>query len=217
MKHASWQDSDHHRVEALLAGVPFFNEVARDDADQRARLLARTEIIEAGPGDIVIRAGEVESSLYFLLRGQLVVLGDEEAPAAVLYYVSPGRCSAPCPCCWGGPRRHHPGGGRGPGSSVGAAGFQRFRRRSRHALHPGHAAGVLPHAGASDPLGGGGAAHAEPGRGLAAGLRKVPVFTGERDSEAELASLREQARALADLLYRWNHLPPGTTGNAQLT
>ncbi|HCR79868.1 MAG TPA: cyclic nucleotide-binding domain-containing protein, partial [Alcanivorax sp.] len=48
MKHAQWQESDHARVEALLSGVPFFNEVARDDADQRALLLARTEIIEAG-------------------------------------------------------------------------------------------------------------------------------------------------------------------------
>ena len=92
MKHAQWQESDHARVEALLSGVPFFNEVARDDADQRALLLARTEIIEAGPGDRVIRAGEVESSLYFLLRGQLVVQGEsaDGAPSAVLYYVSPG-------------------------------------------------------------------------------------------------------------------------------
>ena len=92
MKHAQWQQSDHARVEALLSGVPFFNEVARDDADQRALLLARTEIIEAGPGDRVIRAGEVESSLYFLLRGQLVVQGERAGgeASAVLYYVSPG-------------------------------------------------------------------------------------------------------------------------------
>jgi len=218
MKHASWQDSDHHRVEALLAGVPFFNEVARDDADQRARLLARTEIIEAGPGDTVIRAGEVESSLYFLLRGQLVVLGDEEAPAAVLYYVSPGEVFGTLSMLLG----------RARGATIQVADAAREAVLARLDFNDFDDDRDTPYTLATRLAFFHMLVHQirwavevrrmqSPDEGLAAGLRKVPVFTGERDSEAELASLREQARALADLLYRWNHLPPGTTGNAQLT
>ena len=50
MKHAQWQESDHARVEALLSGVPFFNEVARDDADQRALLRGALERMAAQTG-----------------------------------------------------------------------------------------------------------------------------------------------------------------------
>jgi hypothetical protein len=52
---------------------------------------------------------------------------------------------------------------------------------------------------------------------LVAALRKVPIFTGPRDSDEELAALKTQARELAGLLYRWNTKPPSATGNAQLT
>src|SRR5690606_9622881 len=54
MKQAEWQRSQQARVESLLSGVPFFNEVSRDDADQRALLLAGTRILEAAPGEVVI-------------------------------------------------------------------------------------------------------------------------------------------------------------------
>ncbi|MBL7250168.1 cyclic nucleotide-binding domain-containing protein [Alloalcanivorax sp. C16-2] len=217
MKHASWQDSDHHRVEALLAGVPFFNEVARDDADQRARLLARTEIIEAGPGDTVIRAGEVPSSLYFLLRGQLVVLGDEDSPT-VLYYVSPGEVFGTLSMLLGRTR----------GATIRVADAAREAVLARLDFKDFDDDRDTPYSLATRLAFFHMLVHQirwavevrrmqSPDQALAAGLRKVPVFSGQRDSEAELVSLREQARALADLLYRWNHCPPGTTGNAQLT
>ena len=217
MKRASWQDSDHQRVASLLAGVPFFNGVARDDADQRALLLARTEIIEAGPGDTVIRAGDVPSSLYFLLRGQLVVLGTDGAPAA-LYYVSPGEVFGTLAMLLGRKRGATIQVAEGAREAVLARlDFKDFdddrdtpynlatRLAFFHMLvHQIRWVLEVWRAQSPDPL-------------LADGLRKVPVFTGERGSEAELASLREQARALADLLYRWNHCPPGVAGNAPLT
>ncbi|MFP1682742.1 cyclic nucleotide-binding domain-containing protein [Alloalcanivorax sp. C16-1] len=217
MRQANWQQTDRSRVETLLAGVPFFNEVARDDPAQRSRLLARTELVEAAPGDTVIRAGEVESSLYFLLRGQLVVL-DDAPPHAVLYYVSPGEVFGTLSLLLR----------RARSATIQVADAAREAVLARLDFNDFDDDRDTPYTLATRLAFFHMLVHQirwavevrrmqSPDAGLAADLRKVPVFTGERDSEAELASLRDQARALADLLYRWNHRPPGTTGNAQLT
>ena len=217
MQHANWQKTDPGRVETLLAGVPFFNEVGRDDRAQRERLLARTEIIEAASGDTVIRAGEVESSLYFLLRGQLVVLDDED-PAKVLYYVSPGEMFGTLSMLLGQARS----------ATIQVADAAREAVLARLDFNDFDDDRGTPYTLATRLAFFHMLVHQirwavevrrmhRPDPAMAAALRKVPVFAGERDSEAELASLRDQARALADLLYRWNHPPPGSTGNAQLT
>jgi CRP-like cAMP-binding protein len=219
MKHAQWQESDHARVEALLSGVPFFNEVARDDADQRALLLARTDIIEAGPGDRVIRAGEVESSLYFLLRGQLVVQGERAGreASAVLYYVSPGEVFGTLSMLLGTARsatiRVADAAREAVMAKLEFTDFDRpdspYTLATRLAffhmlVHQIRWAVEVQRMQAPD-------------QELVAALRKVPIFTGPRDSEEELAALKTQARELAGLLYRWNTKPPSATGNAQLT
>ncbi len=219
MKHAQWQESDHARVEALLSGVPFFNEVARDDADQRALLLARTEIIEAGPGDRVIGAGEVASSLFFLLRGQLVVLGDsaDGEPSTVLYYVSPGEVFGTLSMLLGTARSATIQVADAAREAVMAKlEFNDFDRSDSpytlatrlaffHMLvHQIRWALEVQRMQAPDDH-------------LLAALPNVPIFPGPRDIEPELAAHTTQARDLAGLLYRWNAKPPSATGNAQLT
>lgn len=204
------------RMETLLAGVPFFNEVARDDEAQRSLLLSRTEVIEAAPGDWVIRAGEVESSLYFLLRGQLVVL-DENAAKAI-YYVSPGEVFGTLSMLLGTPRSATIQVAYAAREAVLARlEFKDFddpytspyslatRLAFFHMLvHQIRWAVEVRRMQAADP-------------DLLAQLRKVPVFSGRRGSEEELASLKIQARQLADLLCRWNGKSSGPAGSAQLT
>lgn len=216
MKQAQWQRSDSARVEALLAGVPFFNEVARDDAEQRVQLLSRTEIIEAASGDRVIEAGEVESTLYFLLRGQLVVLGDGEPPAPI-YYVSPGEVFGTLSMLLGTPRS----------ATIRVADSSREALLARLHFNDFNDDAASPYSLATRLAFFHMLVHQirwavevqrmqAPDQALVAELRKVPVFSGHRDSAEELASLKHQARYLADVLYRWNRRPPSTTGNAQL-
>ena len=76
MEQANNNDFGQQRRRQLLAGVPFFNEINRDDQNEFSRLEQTTRLWVAASGESVIRAGEVDSTLYFLLRGQLEVLSE---------------------------------------------------------------------------------------------------------------------------------------------
>lgn len=91
MKLVNRSDWTDERIRGLLAGVPFFNEVLRADAEQFQLLLDHAEVLVAQPGDVVMRQGDDDSYLYFLLRGQLGVMAEQgEAGSQVLNYISPG-------------------------------------------------------------------------------------------------------------------------------
>ena len=59
------------RIQRLLSGIPFFNEVAKESEQQLSRLLECSDIMQARPGEEVIRQGDTDTYLYFLLKGQL--------------------------------------------------------------------------------------------------------------------------------------------------
>ncbi|WP_421711023.1 cyclic nucleotide-binding domain-containing protein [Alcanivorax sp.] len=103
MEQANNNDFGQQRTRQLLSGVPFFNEIARDDQHEFAHLERNTRLWVAGSGDTVIRAGDVDSTLYFLLRGQLEVLS-EHAGDTPLYYVSPGEVFGTLSMLLGTPR-----------------------------------------------------------------------------------------------------------------
>ena len=62
------------RIQRLLSGIPFFNEILRADPAQFDRLLNMSEVLQAEAGDTVIRQGDSDTFLYFLLKGQLAVV-----------------------------------------------------------------------------------------------------------------------------------------------
>ncbi|KAF0805405.1 hypothetical protein A6D6_02360 [Alcanivorax xiamenensis] len=209
MNQAEWQRSQQARVASLLSGVPFFNEVSRDDADQRALLLAATRILEAAPGELVIKAGAEARGLYFLLRGELWVLG-EGSPPPVVYRVSPGEVFGALSLLLETPRsaslKVAEGDQAKPAvlarlsfADFDAPSLALFSLATRLALFH-----MLVHqirwAVEVQRL-------AAPDAELEAALRKIPLYQGEKETVRELAALREQARALAALLCRWNDHP----------
>lgn len=78
-------------VEQLLAAIPFYKTVKQHDAWQFEVLLQHSRVVSFAPGETVLKCGETDSWLYFLLKGQLAVYVDDNIPhAKAVNYITPG-------------------------------------------------------------------------------------------------------------------------------
>lgn len=205
------------QIRRLLSGVPFFNEVLRQDAAQFELLLNCCTISRAAPGAMVIRQGAEDSGLYFLLRGRLVVKAEASLPEQAvqpLNHISPGEVFGTLSLVRGAPRSatlyvdEH-----GSEAVLARIDFMYFSyavdyplfslatKLSFYRMLVHNIRWTLEMNRTRDP-------HHE----LASKLRKVPLYTGARGTRDELAALHEQASALADLLCRWNESGVPATG-----
>tara|TARA_R110002073_G_scaffold2938_3_gene19214 strand:+ start:67947 stop:68618 length:672 start_codon:yes stop_codon:yes gene_type:complete len=211
------------RIQRLLSGIPFFNEVSRDSAEQFTTLHDLAEIMQAKPGDRVISEGDSDTYLYFLLKGQLAVLAPNGA-GKVLNYISPGEVFGTLAMIRGTPRTAS----IVVDESVKEAIFVRLNYRYFNDLTDFSSLSIETKLSFYRML-----AHnirwtlevnkmQDPQHELVATMRKVPIYTGEKGGEAELGSLAEQAHQLADILCLWNEsgaTPSATTtaSNLQMT
>ena len=65
-------------VDALAGSVSLYKQVSQIDEKQFRLLLEHSQILELRPGEVIIEPGQIDSWLYFLLRGQLVVYAGEK-------------------------------------------------------------------------------------------------------------------------------------------
>ncbi|MCB1616171.1 MAG: cyclic nucleotide-binding domain-containing protein [Pseudomonadales bacterium] len=65
-------------IENLLMGIPFINQIAKIGEDELDTLMEHSKLIELKTGEVVCRAGEVDSRYFFLLKGQLSVFPAHE-------------------------------------------------------------------------------------------------------------------------------------------
>lgn len=77
-------------LEQLLSGIPFFKAVKQEDAWQYELLLQSSRIISYAPGEMVLKRGDADNWLYFLLKGKLAVYVDDLAQGELVNYVTPG-------------------------------------------------------------------------------------------------------------------------------
>jgi len=84
-------DMDDDQLKRLLLGVSFFNDVKKLGEEQYEILISLGRIYKASPGEVVIYKGDIDSSIYFLLKGQLEVYSGETVnPEEKVNYISPG-------------------------------------------------------------------------------------------------------------------------------
>ena len=79
-----------HTVDQLLAAVPFYKTVKQQDLWQFDMLLQHSRVVSFAPGEVVLKCGERDSWLYFLLKGQLAVYVGEEVDGEPVNYITPG-------------------------------------------------------------------------------------------------------------------------------
>ena len=209
------------RVKRLLSGVPFYNEVLREDNQQFDQLLNCSEILLAKPGETVIRQGDSDTYLYFLLSGQLAVMGSNgEGGPQVLNYISPGEVFGALAMIMGTPRTASITVDESAREAVVARlDYSHFREVQESSVFN------LPTRLAFYRM----LAHnirwtlevnkmQNPAHPLVASLRTVPIYTGPKGTQEELEALHEQANKLADILCQWNESSaPVPKNNLQMT
>ncbi|PKM22237.1 MAG: cyclic nucleotide-binding domain-containing protein [Gammaproteobacteria bacterium HGW-Gammaproteobacteria-14] len=207
------------RIQRLLSGIPFFNEVLRDSEAQFSRLLECSDIMQASPGEEVIHVGDTDTYLYFLLKGQLAVMGSNGGGSQVLNYISPGEVFGALAMIRGTPRsatiRVDDSAREAIVARLNYADFSdivdfnyltletklAFYRMLVHNIRWTLEVNKMQ----------------SPQHELIPKLRTVPIFTGAKGTADELTALYEQAHKLADILCLWNESVQPVKSNMQTT
>ncbi|MCR6651537.1 MAG: cyclic nucleotide-binding domain-containing protein [Cellvibrionaceae bacterium] len=192
-------------IDSLLGSVALYKQVYQLDPIQFDVLMRNSQLVEAKLGEVVIEAGQIDSWLYFLLRGQLVVYAGEPAIRRV-NVITPGEIFGDMAILLDLPRSATViADVRTRVSAVVRTDFSIFGE-------------PLDQAGIKLPV--------KllfyrtmvhnlrwklevyraqfPSRSFAADHRKIRLYAGVRDTMDELLSLDSQARQLAELLNSWN-------------
>lgn len=78
-------------TEAIFKEVPFINRALENNPADEQFFISHSQIFDAAPGDVIIRKGEFENWVYFLLAGQLLVYPEfEDHRKNLVCYISPG-------------------------------------------------------------------------------------------------------------------------------
>lgn len=207
------------RIQRLLSGIPFFNEVARESEQQLSRLLECSDIMQARAGEEVIRQGDTDTFLYFLLKGQLAVMAPNGNANQVLNYISPGEVFGALAMIRATPRsatiRVDESAKEAIVARLNYADFSNvsdfnyltlatklaFYRMLVHNIRWTLEVNKMQ----------------SPQHELVVKLRTVPIFTGAKGTIEELNALRDQAHKLADILCLWNESTQPMRSNMQTT
>lgn len=193
-------------LEQLLSGIPFFKAVKQEEAWQYELLLQSSQIISYVPGEIVLKRGDADNWLYFLLKGRLAVYVDDSAQGELVNYITPGEVFGDIARLVKRPR------------TATIIADQASRQSMVYAMD----CSIFDDLSSTRPftlqtkliyyrntvhnlrwkLEVYRAQHLQ--HKLANRHRQVRLYHGAKDTAEELVSLHEQARALALLLLEWN-------------
>jgi CRP/FNR family transcriptional regulator, cyclic AMP receptor protein len=193
-------------VEQLLTSIPFFKLVKQQDAWQFELLLQASRIVSYIPGEVVLKRGDNDQWLYFLLKGRLAVYVDDPLTGELVNYVTPGEVFGDLSLLMGQPRTATVLADPSVRESMVLATDSSifgdinavrpitvhtklaFYRNSVHNLRwklEVYRSQHLHHL-------------------LANKHRNVKLYSGPKDTLDELHALYEQAQSLAQLLLEWN-------------
>lgn len=76
-------------LQRIVNGVTFFKELIQTDPSQFELLMSVTRFVTADQNEIILHRGEDANVLYFLLKGQLAVLANDDT-GTVINEINPG-------------------------------------------------------------------------------------------------------------------------------
>lgn len=202
-------------IEQLISPIAFYKDVKLADPRQYELLMFNSHIVYCKPGEVVIRKGERDSWLYFLLKGQLGVYQDNYREAIEpVNVITPGEVFGDLAMLATSERTATLVADKNSKTTVlfgtNFSAFApitdysrltldtklRFLRNTIHTLRWKLDVYSFKY----------------PQSDLAGQHRSVKVFLGAKETEEELLALRDQGIALANYLRRWNSVVDATFG-----
>lgn len=196
------------KVDNLLITIPFYREVKGGvEPWQYDELLRHSRIVNFEPGEVVMSRGDVDTWMYFVLKGQLVVYpGDTKDDNEPVNYITPGEVFGDLAMLVDGKRMATVVAddnsrevavfgtdfsifGELDDTSVLSLNTKLvFYRSMVHGIRWKLEMYKMEH----------------PTHPLVDRLRKIPIYTGLKGGKEELTSLHGQAKDLASILTEWN-------------
>ncbi len=188
-------------LQRLVRSVTFFKDIVKMNPEQFDLLLSVSEFVQAQAGEAVLKKGNQDQVLYFLLKGQMSVYCEDEGQS--LNIINPGEVFGALSMVTG----------RGRSATVKAESdvillgidFKYFNdvddfslftldtkliayRMMVHNIRWNLEVNKMQH----------------PTHELNKKLLSIPLYKGEKGGREELMALHEQSRLMADLLCEWN-------------
>lgn len=195
------------KVDKLLASIPFYRDVSRSEPWQYDILLRHSRLVELEPGETVMKKGDVDTWMYFVLKGRLAVYADAVNDNTYpVNYITPGELFGDLAILSGGQRNAtviaDPASREialfgtdfsvfGKLEEIGGISLNTkliFYRNMVHGARWKLEAYKMQY----------------PDHPLIARGRAVKMFLGTKGTRDELLALHDQAIALADVLRDWN-------------
>lgn len=188
-------------LQRLVRSVTFFKDIVKVNPEQFDLLLSVSEFVQVQAGETVLKKGNQDKVLYFLLKGQMSVFCEDEGQS--LNIINPGEVFGALSMVTG----------RGRSATVKAESdvvllgidFKYFNdvddfslftletkliayRMMVHNIRWNLEVNKMQH----------------PTHELNKKLLTIPLYKGEKGGRDELMALHEQSRLMADLLCEWN-------------
>ncbi|MCB1616164.1 MAG: cyclic nucleotide-binding domain-containing protein, partial [Pseudomonadales bacterium] len=92
MKITELKSVSRDKLDSLLMTIPFFKEVKNSTEPWQYDVLCKySRIVSYEPGEMVLARGDVDTWMYYVLKGQLVVYaGDPGEKGKAVNYITPG-------------------------------------------------------------------------------------------------------------------------------
>lgn len=195
------------KVDKLLASIPFYRDVSKSEPWQYDILLRHSRIMDLEPGEVVMKKGEVDTWMYFVLKGKLAVYADEVTDTShPVNYITPGELFGDLAILAEGKRNATVVADKaskeislfgtdfsvfGKLDEIGGISLNTkliFYRSMVHGVRWKLEVYKMQH----------------PNHPLVAKGRSIKMYMGAKGGKEELVALHEQAGALADVLKEWN-------------
>lgn len=189
-------------LQRLVNGVTFFKELIQADSSQFELLMSKTQFLAADANEVVLQQGDDANILYFLIKGQLSVLGDDNK--TILNIINPGEVFGVMAMVLDD-KRSASIKVSSPTALLAGIDYQYFQDMEDFTLFDLHTKINFFRMVTNNIRW-----HLEqkkmqmPNHPLMSKLRTLPVYKGEKNSLDELVFLQQQAHLQAQLLCEWN-------------